>query len=64
MEDDADDIMEPDTTPLMSFDNFNNRPARNNRNTTSTGSATMGRYIRKVMLGSFSKMLIIVSDLV
>ena len=63
MEDNADDIMAPDTTPLISFDNFvNNRPARNSWDITGTGSAIMGRYIGKVMFGSFPKMLIIVSN--
>ena len=52
--------MAPDARQLMSFDNFNNQPTRNDSGTTSTGSATMGTYIGKVMLGSFPKMLIIV----
>ena len=52
--------MAPDARQLISFDNFNNQPTRNDSGTTSTGSAIMGRYIGKVMLGSFPKMLIIV----
>ena len=46
-----------DTRPLLSFDNFvNNRP----HNGTTV---YMARYIGKVMLGSFPKMLIIVSTI-
>ena len=51
--------MAPDTRPLVSFDNFVN----SRRNDSTAGLGTMGRYIGKVMLGSFSKMLIIVSNL-
>ena len=47
-----------DTRPLLSFDNFvNNRPHRND-----TSYIKMAKYIGKVMLGSFPKIIIIVSN--